>query len=115
MQETIITVSDFTIMPYQRFRTEGTESAEEFREDRVVPALEIAIREGGTVTINLDGTLGYGIVWPREVFGKLVSKHGFTKKQLTNHLRFINHPERPSYDKQILDYIDEAEEIRQAA
>jgi len=62
--------SVFTRFPAGRFREDGPFSGERFRDDLLIPALE----QHDRVTVNLDGTMGYGSSFLEEVFGGLLRK-----------------------------------------
>ncbi len=59
---------DFTRFPSGRFRKNGSTSGEAFRQD----FLETPIRNGEQITVELDGTIGYGSSFLEEAFGGLV-------------------------------------------
>lgn len=65
-----IFVKDFSEYPGPRFASLGTNSGEEFRDKVLAPA----IKEHGAenVSVNLDGTFGYGSSFLDEAFGGLV-------------------------------------------
>jgi STAS-like domain of unknown function (DUF4325) len=58
----------FTRFPSGRYKHNGTTSGEAFRER----FLEEPLRRGDTVTVELDGTVGYGSSFLEEAFGGLV-------------------------------------------
>lgn len=58
--------------PGPRLREEGAWSAQEYREDFLVPALRQVIAQDHTLGLNLDGTAGIGASFLEEVFGGLV-------------------------------------------
>jgi hypothetical protein len=68
---------DFSKFPGGRYRRLGKFSGEEFREDRLLPAL----RAGEKVEVVLDGTAGYGSSFLEEAFGGLV-RAGITMEKL---------------------------------
>jgi len=59
---------DFTRYPAGRFKKNGDTSGEAFRESFLLPAL----RKGEDVTVQLDGTIGYGSSFLEEAFGGIV-------------------------------------------
>lgn len=69
---TIRVARDFSRYPGGRFRKDGDYSAEEFRDDVLVPAVKSAVLRGGTVTVILDGVAGYAVSFLEEAFGGLV-------------------------------------------
>ena len=86
----------FSKYPGPRFAKLGDFSGEEFRKDVLVPAL----RKAETVTIELDGTKGYGSSFLEEAFGGavragvkisrdtliLVSEDDFLKKEIWEYI-----------------------------
>lgn len=58
----------FTRYPAGRYLADGPFSGEKFRQEFLVPAL----KAGECVTIDLDGTRGYGSSFLEEAFGGLV-------------------------------------------
>lgn len=61
---------DFSPTPAGRYSTDGPKSGEHFRELLLVPALA----QQADVTVDLDGTLGYGSSFLEEAFGGLIRK-----------------------------------------
>lgn len=55
----IIKVSDFTTLPGARHRSDGDGSADEFFDKFVEKRLNEALSARSTITIDLDGTMGY--------------------------------------------------------
>ena len=78
----MIRFAEFSQYPGGSLRTQGDHSGQEFREERLTPALRKALIEGLTVVVNLDGTMGLSTAFSREAFGGLVAKDGFTLEQL---------------------------------
>lgn len=78
MKTKVIKISeDFSRFPSGRFRKDGPNSGERFREDFLLPALE----KYDVVEIWLDGVRGYPSSFSEEAFGGLVRK-GIDKRQL---------------------------------
>ncbi len=65
--------------PGPRLRDEGEWSAQEFREEALVPAIQDAIAKKRTVGVVLDGTAGIGASFLEELFGGLVRNHDLPK------------------------------------
>lgn len=63
---------DFSKAPGPRYRTEGSHSGQEFREEILRPKVEEAIRNGNILEIDLDGTFGFGTSFLEEAFGGLI-------------------------------------------
>jgi hypothetical protein len=68
MMITINVAKDFTRFPSGRFRKNGDTSGEAFREIYLEPHLKV----GEKVSVELDGTIGYGSSFLEEAFGGLV-------------------------------------------
>lgn len=59
---------EFSKFPAGRFRSDGPNSAERFRDDLLIPVID------GELCIQLDGVLGYGSSFLEEAFGGLARK-----------------------------------------
>lgn len=99
--KTISIASDFSPFPAGRYRTDGPFPGEVFREDILAPAL----RQHGEVTVDLDGTNGFGSSFLEEAFGGLVRK-GFSLDLLKKRLHIKS--SRQSYEMRIWSYIRDA-------
>ena len=101
---TVISVArDFSPTPAGRFLDDGPFPGERFRDEILMPALTAA--GNGQVTVDLDGTAGFGSSFLEEAFGGLVRK-GYTEKQLRNKLDI--HSSRSSYTERVWLYIHSA-------
>ena len=98
---------DFSRTPGSRYIKEGDFSGESFIKDFFESIFDEAIASNNSITINLDGTLGYGTSFLEEVFGGLTRKYG--KDLVVKTLNFISN-EEPYLIDDIMEYIDEAEE-----
>ncbi|KQX35302.1 hypothetical protein ASD04_14770 [Devosia sp. Root436] len=78
----IIIADDFSRFPGGRYRADGDNSGEEFREDYLVHAIDAARTAGRPVTVVLDGVAGYPASFLEEAFGGLVREGHFTKADL---------------------------------
>ena len=96
---TIDLATEFTDFPFGRYRDDGDMSAEVFREDILIPALNHHDR----VTVNLGGTNYYGSSFLEETFGGLV-RQGFTKEELEEKLKIV-HKALPSIEEEAWVYI----------
>lgn len=65
---TVNVARDFTRFPAGRFKDKGSTSGQEFRER----FLEGPVARGERVSVELDGTIGYGSSFLEEAFGGLV-------------------------------------------
>lgn len=107
MDTRIINIKDFSITPGSRYRDEGIKahSGQEFREDFLEPIFKEIINNDEKITVNLDGTIGYGTSWLEEVFGGLARIYG--KKIVSEKLIFISN-EEPYLIEDINEYIKDA-------
>ena len=102
MKTMISIAKDFSESPMARYRHEGPNSGERFRDDYLLPAL----KRGEPVTVDLDGVVGFGSSFLEEAFGGLVRK-GYRKEQLANSLK-IN-ASLTTYRDRVWRYIDDAD------
>lgn len=72
---TIKVARDFSRTPGGRTRSDGDFSAEEFRDEQLVPALK-RCTDDEQVCVDLDGGAGYGASFLEEAFGGAVRKLG---------------------------------------
>lgn len=93
---------DFTRFPSGRFKKNGDTSGEAFRER----FLEPPIREGQEVTVELDGTIGYGSSFLEEAFGGLVRSLGIKPETLSRQLHLSSSD--PALIEEINSYISDA-------
>ncbi len=71
--ETEIKVSkDFSRFPVGRYKKDGPDSGERFREDLLLPAVKDALDKDGKVRVVLDGVVGLPSSFLEESFGGLV-------------------------------------------
>ncbi|MEN3382545.1 MAG: hypothetical protein V7608_2589 [Hyphomicrobiales bacterium] len=109
---TIEVATDFSRFPGGRFRTDGPHSGEQFREERLVPALH----GNDLVVVNLDGVAGFPSSFLEESFGGLVRLHKFSPEELEAKLSFtVLTPRMKSYPDMIRRYIDRAARSLEAA
>lgn len=78
MTSLTIKVSNFTRFPSGRFKVNGPGSGEQFREEHLLPALQV----NGQVIIDFEGVMAFPSSWSEEVFGGLVRQNGFTAREL---------------------------------
>ncbi|PWF25569.1 hypothetical protein DD235_02345 [Corticimicrobacter populi] len=72
---------DFSLSPAARYRKEGPNSGQRFREELLYPPLAA----GQKVIVNLDGAVGYGSSFLEEAFGGLI-RSGLTLDELESRL-----------------------------
>jgi hypothetical protein len=106
VEKVIISMKDdFSLAPGPRYIKEGAHSGEEFRNNVLEPKYEYALKENGIVSIDLDGTFGYGTSFLEEVFGGLARK--YANINVMDHLEIISE-EEPYLINDIKKYITEA-------
>lgn len=98
-------VVDFSEFPGPRYRKLGPNSGEDFRETVLAPAI---MQQGGDITIDLDGTAGYGSSFLDEAFGGLVRTGQATPSQARQISENLKCKDDPSYILEIRDYIEDA-------
>lgn len=64
-----IYVRDWTTFPGARFRKEGPGSAEEFRDEHLLPLLEYCVNRNELLYVHLDGCSGFATSFLEELFG----------------------------------------------
>jgi hypothetical protein len=93
---------DFSRYPAGRFVDDGPYPGELCRNKLLVPALQ----KHEIVTVDLDGTLGYGSSFLEETFGGLVRVDGFTSSDLHKRLQLV--AKDKSVVEEIWSYVDSA-------
>lgn len=99
---------DFSEFPAGRYDADGPYPGQRFRR-----ILVEKLRLGTSVTVSLDGTMGYGSSFLEEAFGGLVRVEGFTVAQLTSKLKVIASDQ--SLVAEVWSYIKSAKPERSAA
>lgn len=94
---------DFNRFPSGRYKRLGTTSGEGFRE----LFLETPLKQGKSITVELDGTIGYGSSFLDEAFGGLVRVLKISPHELKSKIHLVS--EDPALIEEVLDYIDNAE------
>ena len=102
MNTVINLAQDFSDVPAGRFISDGPYSGEAFREAHLKTALE----RSGDVTVNLNGSEGYGASFLEEAFGGLVREYGYTGDELRERMRLVS--EDPTLIEEVWRYIDRA-------
>ncbi len=86
-RKTISVARDFSRFPAGRVRTYGSRSAEAFRDDILIPALE-DLKEGQGIDLDLNRTAGYGSNFLEEVFGGL-RRNGYSEEKIKDSITLI--------------------------
>lgn len=100
---TVSVAKDFTRYPSGRYTSNGSTSGQGFRER----FLETPLQKGEPVTVDLDGTVGYGSSFLEEAFGGLVRKLNLPAGKLMTLLKIKAADQ--SLIEEITEYISEAE------
>jgi hypothetical protein len=93
---------DFTRFPSGRFKKNGETSGQAFREK----FLEQPLKEGQEITVELDGTIGYGSSFLEEAFGGLVRSLKIQPAQLKTKVHI--HSTDQTLVDEVNEYIDYA-------
>lgn len=86
MDRTISIADQFSRFPAGRTRRDGEFSAERFRTEILVPALQAAQQNHDRVIVKLDGVYGYSSSFLEETFGGLVRLNIFDRVWLRSAL-----------------------------
>lgn len=81
---TAVKLADWSLYPYGRYRQDGEHSAEAFRDDYLIPALETH----ELVEVDLAGPIVISSTWLEECFGGLV-RAGYSAKELEARLTVV--------------------------
>lgn len=103
--------SAFTTAPGPRYVSEGRFSGEQFRKEVLLPKVLEARDKKCLLTVNLDGTSGYGTSFLEESFGGLIREDNLSLATLDSVLRFIS-LEEPDFLLEIREYMEKAETER---
>lgn len=105
MEYIIKLAEEFSITPGSRYPDEGNFSGQEFRENILIPKFKEAIESDSYLTVDLDGTLGYGTSFLEEVFGGLARV--FSVNEVQKRIKIISTEEDYLIDD-INEYIRDA-------
>lgn len=100
--KTINIAEAFSPYPAGRRLDDGPYSGEAFRERHLKPALE----SGEAVSVELDGSAGFGSSFLEEAFGGLVRNQDFEIEYLEKNLKIVS--EDSILKKEIWDYLKQA-------
>jgi STAS-like domain of unknown function (DUF4325) len=84
-----IRISDFAVSPGGRYIADGAFSGEWFRNEILAPAWQEAVDVSSPLTVELDGTSGYGSSFREEAFGGLIRKRMFSPRQVETFLKLV--------------------------
>lgn len=99
---TVSVAKDFTRFPAGRYKRNGETSGEGFRER----FLEEPLKRGADITVDLDGTVGYGSSFLEEAFGGVVRSTRLTADFVLSHLTIKSTD--PELANEVRQYIVEA-------
>lgn len=109
MRLTLKVASDFSPSPGPRFLFEGKYSGQEFREKHLYPQLVQAIKEDAVLTVDLDGTSGFGTSFLEESFGGLIRNNKLNLCVVRKHLEFKS-IEEPELIDEVMEYMEDAQD-----
>lgn len=96
---------DFSLVPSGRFKSDGPDSGERFREDFLKPAIDAA----GTISVRIDGTAGYHSSFLEEAFGGAVRRRYISAEEFLHRLELIFDDEDfLMYKEMIIFFINDA-------
>jgi len=104
----IVVNRDFSHVPGGRYRSDGKHSAEEFRDEILIPALTKS--KDSVVLVDLDGIAGMASSFAEEAFGGLVRHTSIPKEDLLRRIRILS-TEQPYLIEDIQQYIKESPEF----
>jgi hypothetical protein len=80
----IVKLAEHMKFPGGRYKSDGDNSAEEFRDDVLLPALRLH----RTIVVDLNMTYGISMSWLEECFGGLV-RAGLSSHKLLERIEFM--------------------------
>lgn len=101
--------SAFSSTPGPRYKIEGENSGEEFRESVLRVIINKAVENNAKIIVDLDGTAGFGTSFLEESFGGLIRIDKFDYSKIDK-LLFIISNEEPYLIDDIKQYLLEAHE-----
>lgn len=107
-------LTDFSYTPGPRYFVEGKHSGEEFRDTVLRDSVRKAIRDDEILTVDLDGTAGYGRSFIEEAFGGLIRVDKIKYDDIVAHLQIVSE-EEPEWEPKIKEYLKKANEEAQMA
>lgn len=103
--------SEFSTAPGPRKVSEGKFSGELFRKEILLPKVLEARDKKCALTIDLDGTSGFGTSFLEESFGGLIRENDLSLAILDSVFRFVSN-EEPGLLTEIREYMEEAEKAK---
>lgn len=100
---------DFSFSPGPRYIDEGKNSGEKFRKEVLYPKFKEAIEANKNVTVDLDGTDGYGTSFLEEAFGGLIRNNKLSYDEIIKCLTIISEEEDYLIDD-VFEYLKDAYE-----
>ena len=82
---TINIARDFSKFPAGRVAADGPDNAQRFRQEMLLPFLNLPIK----IFIEVDGTLGYASSFIEEAFSGLAKEAGITQNDLVNKIKIV--------------------------
>lgn len=101
--------SEFTNTPGPRKRVEGEHSGEQFLAELLRPRFVSAMKNGGSLSVNLDGAVGYPTSFLEEAFGGLAREFG---PEAVEKILDITCTDEPYLNDQIRKFIREAKQAK---
>lgn len=98
-----IKVSDFSRYPGPRYIKLGKYSGEEFRDEKLIPAIKI---HGGKIQVDLDGVAGYGSSFLDEAFAGLI-RCGIGKTEVLQIVENLKSEDDPYRIEEIKEYVND--------
>ena len=105
--KTISILKDFSRTPGPRYKIQGNNSGEQFREQILTNAVREAIATQTVLLVDLDGTSGYTTSFLEESFGGLIRIEKIRYQDVINHVK-IKSDEDNEYLDEISEYLDDA-------
>jgi hypothetical protein len=107
VNEMVLRIKDFSSCPGPRYIVEGEYSGEQYRKEILEPRLRECIQNKAPLTVDLDGTAGYGTSFLEEAFGGLIRKCEIELSEIKNVL-ILKSDEEPYLIEDIENYMKEA-------
>lgn len=101
----VIKIVDWSKIPGGRYKANGDNSAEEYRDRILLPAYQQARKNNDALIVDLDGGYGYAASFLEELFGGLVRI--VRSPDASERITLISH-EEPSLIPKIRKYMEEA-------